>query len=160
MVRRIRVAVLKLLTCMVGGVIVGLCICRFYTYASVEMYFGWSLAGTAFGLFVGTSWVIKRKAVRTAFVFPPSLGLLIYLIGWLITRSIPVMASPKGLFIGTVWALSNPGAFSTKQIQESTLSNSGVDVTEEIRKLAELNSEGILTDGEFESKKQELLAKL
>ena len=34
------------------------------------------------------------------------------------------------------------------------------DVTEQIRKLAELRDQGILTDEEFQSKKKELLSKL
>ena len=44
--------------------------------------------------------------------------------------------------------------------QQNTQSESGVDVADQIRKFAELKSEGIITDEEFESKKQALLAKL
>ena len=47
-----------------------------------------------------------------------------------------------------------------KNGEQNTLSEPTVDVTEQIRKLAELKDQGILTTDEFETKKTELLAKL
>ena len=91
---------------------------------------------------------------------PSVLGLLVGMVGAFEGSLVLIMAAPVGSFIGAVWALSMAGAFSTRHDPKSTPSISGVEVTEEIRNLAELNTEGILTDDEFESKKQELLAKL
>ena len=65
-----------------------------------------------------------------------------------------------GLLIGSVWALSRAGVFKAKRNQETALEDSSVNVIEQIRELAALKSDGILTDHEFESKKQELLARL
>ena len=47
-----------------------------------------------------------------------------------------------------------------KTDRENTQPEPTVDVTEQIRKLAELKDQGILTTDEFETKKTELLAKL
>ena len=44
--------------------------------------------------------------------------------------------------------------------EENAPSESTEDVPDQIRKLAELKDQSILTEGEFESKKKELLAKL
>ena len=65
-----------------------------------------------------------------------------------------------GLFIGIVGALAKAGAFSTQPNPESINHESGVVVSEEIRKLAELKSDGLLTEEEFELKKRELLDRL
>lgn len=59
----------------------------------------------------------------------------------------PLMQSPEP---------SAPAA-PTPQTQKPALAS---DVTEQIRKLAELRDQGILTDEEFQAKKKELLAKL
>lgn len=44
--------------------------------------------------------------------------------------------------------------------QERITSESGMDIPDQIRKLADLKNDGILTEEEFELKKQELLVKL
>lgn len=171
MFRKFGVALLKLLTCMVGCAIAGLVICAFggfHGYADEGLYIGWLLAGASFGIFVGTSWIIRRKDVRTAFVVPSLLGLLVFLMGAFELTPEPKMgghywyliALSLGLFIGIVWALAKSGAFSTKHSPETIKSETGEDVSEEIRKLAELKSDGLLTEEEFELKKRVLLDRL
>lgn len=171
MIRKLGVALLKLLTCMVGCGIAGVVICAFggfHGYADDGLYIGWLMAGATFGIFVGISWIIKRRDVRTYFVVPSMLGLAIYLMLLLLDNRQPYSRSSYwhlivlflGLFIGIVGALAKAGAFSTQPNPESINHESGIVVSEEIRKLAELKSDGLLTEEEFELKKRELLDRL
>lgn len=54
--------------------------------------------------------------------------------------------------------------FITNKIQEETVQNNNtsqnIDIPEQIKKLAELKEQGILTEDEFETKKKELLSKI
>ena len=90
-VRRIRVAVLKIIVCTVVGVMAGMIFAACYdlyvdNWADVPPVIGFWI-GAVFGLFVGISWAIKRKEVRTVFVVPSLVGLLISATGVLIRVS-------------------------------------------------------------------------
>ena len=125
-VRRIRVAVLKIFVCAAVGAMAGIifaaCYNLFVDNWADEAHVTGFWIGVAFGLFVGISWAIKRKEVRTVFVVPSLVGLLISATGVLIRVSqnfeddeagiVMMLALPVGLCIGTVWALSRAGAFS------------------------------------------------
>lgn len=124
-VRRIRVAVLKIFVCTAVGAMAGMifaaCYILYVDSWADEAYGIWFWIGAAFGLFVGISWAIKRKEIRTVFVVPSLVGLLISATGVLIRVSqnfeddeagiMMMLALPVGLCIGIVWALSRAGAF-------------------------------------------------
>ena len=70
MVRKLGVALLKLLTCMVGCAIAGLVICAFggfHGYADDGLYIGWLMAGAIFGIFVGISLDYKTQGCAHLF---------------------------------------------------------------------------------------------
>jgi hypothetical protein len=172
---KVAVAVLKVVACTAGFAIAVSLLLSMNMHHNLEEYFVWVAGGAVFGLCVGISWAIERRGIRIAFVLPTLAGLLVCLV--MVAGSRPDFISDQmyrpyawfpwhmkvlllGLLIGSVWALSRAGVFKTKQDRETAPTNTGVDVIDQIRKLAELKSEEILTDGEFESKKQELLARL
>lgn len=163
---KLAIAVLKVVACTLGFAIAVSLLLSIMHHVS-EVYYVWVWGGAVFGLCVGMCWAIKRREVRIAFVVPTLAGLLVCLV-MVLLGSRPYFWDPwhmrvllLGLLIGSVWALSRAGVFRTKQDQETPpTDNTEVDVIEQIRKLAELKSEGILTDGEFESKKQELLGRI
>ena len=165
------IAVLKAVVCTIGfAIAVSLILSIHGSYNSVLV-----LAGAVFGLCVGICWAVERREVRIAFAVPTLLGLLVSLM-MVSTRkpgipfvqmyhsnasySLHVKVLLLGLLIGCVWALLRAGGFNTKQDQVTAPTNTDVNVIEQIRELAALKGEGILTDGEFESKKQELLGRL
>ncbi len=185
---KLAVAVLKVLVCCVGfaiGVSLFLSINGSYNPESNDV---WLWGGVLFGLCVGVCWAIERREVRIAFVVPTLAGLLVCLVlvygsgpEFVIQDSLPLQVTYSssswppvhalhmkvllvGLLVGCVWALSRAGVFGTKPDEETppaiTGADDDVDVLEQIRQLAALKGEGILTEGEFESKKQELLGRL
>ena len=165
---RLALAVTKAITCIVGFGIAGMLIWSLGPHPDNELNVLWGLGGALIGLCFGTCWASDRIEMRIAFIMPLLVGLLAF---WAVMSShgaSPYCWQPWNmplllllvLVIGSVWALSRAGVFKAKRNQETALEDSSVDVIEQIRKLAELKSEGILTDEEFESKKQELLAKL
>ncbi len=165
---RLALAVTKVVTCIVGFGIAGMLIWSLGPHPDNELYFLWGLGGALIGLCFGTCWASDRMEMRIAFIMPLLLGLLAF---WAVMSSHgdgPYCWQPWNmplllllvLVIGSVWALSRAGAYKTKQDLETVLTDSSVNVIEQIRELAALNSDGILTDHEFESKKQELLARL
>ena len=172
---KLAIAVLKVVACTVGFAIAVSLILSINGHLNPELDSVWALAGAVFGLCVGICWAVERKEVRIAFVVPTLVGLLVCLV-MVSGRSPAFMFYPMyrshiwsplhmkvlliGLIIGSVWALSRAGVFNTKQDQENVPINTDINVVEQIRKLSELKGEGILTDQEFESKKQELLARL
>lgn len=186
--RKLALAVLKVVVCSVGfaiGVSLFLSINGHY---SPESYNVWLWGGTLFGLCVGVCWAIERREVRIAFVLPTLAGLLVCLVmvagsspelinqdaipfhitysssSWPPVHALHMKVLLVGLLVGCVWALSRAGVFGAKPDEETPPANTsvddGADVIEQIRQLAALKGEGILTDGEFESKKQELLGRL
>lgn len=131
-IHRVGRVLLKVFTCSVGGAMAGLLV---YLLVQDGLFYkdvvlNYVLIGASFGLFVGISWAIRRREIRTAFVVPSVLGLLVALVtffvavyyninaehGFLEDVSIIVfiMAFPVGLFIGIVWSLSRAGAFRDK----------------------------------------------
>lgn len=168
---RLALGITKVLTCIVGFGIAGLLIWSLGPDAYYKLHIWWGLGGALIGLCVGLCWASGRKEMRIAFIMPLLVGLLAF---WAVMSSHEVSPHrwyPQNislllllalviLVIGSVWALARTGAFKTKQEQETAPKASGVDVIEQLRELASLKSEGILTDQEFESKKQELLARL
>ena len=169
------IAVLKVVACTVGFAIAVSLILSINGSHESDLNSVWVLSGAVFGLCVGISWAVERREVRIAFAVPTLLGLLVCLV-MVSARKPDVSFVPMyypnasyalhvkvlllGLLIGCVWALLRAGGYSVKQGQESTPTITDVNVIEQIRELAALQSEGILTDGEFESKKQELLNRL
>ena len=165
---RIALGITKVLTCIVGFGIAGLLIWSLGPDAYYKLHIWWGLGGALIGLCVGLCWASGRKEMRIAFIMPLLVGLLAF---WAVMSSHEVSPHrwyPQNislllllvLVIAAVWALSRAGVFKTKQEQETAPEASSVDVIEQLRELASLKSEGILTDGEFEVKKQELLARL
>ena len=124
--------ILKVLTCSVGGAMAGLLVYLLVQDGLIykDVALNYVLLGASIGLFVGISWAIERRKVRTAFVVPPVLGLMVALVtfsladlyninaehGFLddVWFTIFIMAFPAGLFIGIVWSLSRAGAFRDK----------------------------------------------
>lgn len=185
---KLAVAVLKVVVCGVGfaiGVSLFLLINGHYNHESYDV---WLWGGVLFGLCVGVCWAIERREVRIAFVLPTLAGLLVCIVlvvgsgpefviqdpipfqitysasSWPPVHALHMKVLLVGLLVGCVWALSRAGVFGTKPDEEPppaiTAADDDVDVLEQIRQLAALKGDGILTDGEFESKKQELLGRL
>lgn len=173
------IAVLKAVVCTIGFAIAVSLILSIHGAYNSDLNSVLVLAGAVFGLCVGICWAVERREVRIAFAVPTLLGLLVCLM-MVSTRKpgippdIPfvqmyhsngsyafqVKVLLLGLLIGCVWALLRAGGFSTKQDQVTAPTVTDANVIEQIRELAALQSEGILTDDEFESKKQELLGRL
>ena len=165
---RLALGITKVFTCIVGFGIAGMLIWSLDSDADRELYDLWGLGGSLIGLCVGLCWASGRKEMRIAFIMPLLVGLLAF---WAVMSnagagplrwhpwSIPLLVLVI-LVIGSVWALARTREFKAKQEQVTAPEASGVDVIEQLRELASLKSEGILTDGEFEVKKQELLARL
>jgi len=182
------VAVLKVLVCCVGFAIGVSLFLSIIVHHVPELYEVWIWGGALFGMCVGVCWAIERREVRIAFVVPTLAGLLVCLVlvygsgpelvlqdsipfqvtysssSWPPVHALHMKVLLVGLLVGSVWALSRAGVFGTKPDEEPppaiTGVDDGADVIEQIRELAALKGEGILTDGEFESKKQELLGRL
>ncbi len=165
---RIALGITKAITCIVGFGIAGMLIWSLDPKSDHELYFLWGLGGALIGLCVGICWASGRMEMRIAFIMPLLVGLLAF---WAVMSNAgagPHRWHPQNislllllvLVIGSVWALSRAGVFKTKQEQETPPEDSHVDVVEQIRELAALRSEGVLTDEEFELKKQDLLARL
>ena len=165
---RIALGIMKVFTCIVGFGFAGLLIWSLGPSPDHELYALWGLGGVLIGLCVGVCWASGRKEMRIVFIMPLLVGLLAF---W------AVMSDHGGslgdwrasnfpfllllvLVIAGVWVLSRTGVFKTNQEQETEPVTSGVNVIEQLRELASLKSEGILTDEQFDSKKQELLARL
>ena len=165
---RIALGVTKVFTCIVGFGLAGMLIWSLDPDAVDFLYDEWGLGGALIGLCVGLCWASGRKEMRIVFILPLLVGLLAI---WAVMSNAgagplrwPPQSMPLLLFlvlvIAGVWALSRAGVFKTNQEQETAPETSGVDVIEQLRELGSLKSEGILTDEQFESKKQELLARL
>lgn len=185
---KLAVAVLKVVVCGVGFAIGVSLFLSINGGFNPELNDIWLWGGSLLGLCVGVCWAIERREVRTAFVLPTLAGLLVCIVlvvgsgpGFMLQDAIPVQITYSssswppvhslhmkvllvGLLVGSVWALSRAGVFGTKPDDETPpeipSADDGADVIEQIRELAALKGEGILTDGEFESKKQELLGRL
>lgn len=169
------IAVLKAVVCTIGFAIAVSLILSIHGSYNSDLSSVLVLAGAVFGLCVGICWAVERRQVRIAFAVPTLLGLLVCLM-MVSTRkpgiqfvqmyhsnasyALHVKVLLLGLLIGCVWALLRAGGFSTKQAQVTAPTITDANVIEQIRELAALKGEGILTDDEFESKKQELLGRL
>ena len=182
------VAVLKVVVCSVGFAIGVSLFLSISGHHVPELYEVWLWGGSLLGLCVGVCWAVERREVRIAFVLPTLAGLLVCVVlvvgsgpGFMLQDAIPAQITYSssswppvhplhmkvllvGLLVGCVWALSRAGVFGTKPDEETppaiTAADDDVDVIEQIRELAALKGDGILTEGEFESKKQELLGRL
>jgi hypothetical protein len=129
-IRRVGKVLLKVLTCTVGGAIAGV-VCMLVVYGDAAVL-AVVIIGASIGLLVGISWAIPRREVRTAFVVPSVLGLIVALVTILAVLALPelevffnsglgfrlfyvlIMAFPVGLFIRIVWSLSRAGVFGNK----------------------------------------------
>lgn len=124
-------ALLKVLTCTVGGTLAGLfCLLVFVENSNSARDQAAVIIGVSIGLSVGISWAIRQREVRFAFALPTALGLLGSLgailgailvpsqsgsgLGSRIHLTTLALAFPVGLFIGIVWSLSRAGAFRNK----------------------------------------------
>ena len=182
------VAVLKVVVCSVGFAIGVSLFLSISGHHVPELYEVWLWGGSLLGLCVGVCWAVERREVRIAFVLPTLAGLLVCLVlvygsgpefviqdplpfqitysssSWPPVHALHMKVLLVGLLVGCVWALSRAGVLGTKPVEEPPPANTsvddGADVIEQIRELAALKGEGILTDSEFESKKQELLGRL
>lgn len=117
--------ILKVLTCSIGGAIVGLVVFFLFLIRGtlieegVNVALTYALIGAGPGLFVGISWAIERREVRTAFVVPSVFGFLVALVTFVMPFlglyrggsslaadrflfAVFTMALPVGLFIGIV----------------------------------------------------------
>lgn len=124
MIRKVGVAVLKLVISLIGGTLAGLLLWTADEYASTVIllrFDQWLVFGVGIGLFVGINWVIRRAKVRAAFAVPIMVGWTVSFSGGFVLGAfgwaspmflfIATWAFPLGLFIGVVWALARAGAF-------------------------------------------------
>lgn len=165
---RVALGITKVITCIVGFGFAGMLIWSLSSSPDHELYSLWGLGGVLIGLCVGICWASGRVEMRIAFIMPLLVGLLAF---WVVLAShggspprwypldIPLLLILVLAIAGT-WALSRFGAFTPKQEEAAPREESGVIVIEQIRELGELKNDGILSDEEFESKKQELLGRL
>lgn len=166
---RIALGIIKVFTCIVGFGFAGLLIWSLSPSPDDELYALWGLGGVLIGLCVGLGWASGRKEMRIVFVMPLLVGILAFWVvvsnhggfspsDWRVSN-FPLLLLLV-LVIAGIWALSRAGVFNTEQEPETAPETSGFNVIEQLRELGSLKSEGLLTDEQFESKKQELLARL
>ena len=165
---RVALGITKVFTCIVGFSIAGMLIWSMSFDPHVESYRLWGFSGALIGLCVGICWASGRVEMRIVSIMPILVGILAF---WVVLSSqdasghswhplnIPLLLVLI-LVIVSAWSLSRTGVFTPKQDEAAPREESGVTVIEQIRELGALKNDGILTDEEFELKKQELLARL
>ena len=130
-IRRVFRILLKLATCVVGGVVAAL------VFILVVIIFLWAsegfssegpkdldeddvvaciVGGVAIGLFAGISWAIEHQEARKRFIVSPIIGVVLggCIAAFLQFIAPLVIGILLGLFIGTVSALATVGVFKDK----------------------------------------------
>ena len=162
---RVALGITKVITCIVGFGFAGMLIWSLSSSPDHELYSLWGLGGVLIGLCVGICWASGRVEMRTVSIVPILVGILAF---WVVLSSQDVSRNALNiplllvliLVIVSAWVLSRAGVFTPKKNEASPRGEPGVTVIEQIRELGALKNDGILSDEEFESKKQELLGRL
>ena len=120
-IRRVYRILLKLATCVVGGVVAALVFIIILISAGDRNLdnddaVACMLGGIAIGLFSGVCWAIEHQEARKRFIVSPIIGVVL---GGCIAAFLQNIAPLEigillGLFIGTVSALARVGAFRNK----------------------------------------------
>lgn len=162
---RVALGITKVITCIVGFGFAGMLIWMLHSNPNVDLYPLWGFSGALIGLCVGIFWASGRVEMRTVSIVPILVGILAF---WVVLSSqdvsrhalnIPLLLVLILVIVGA-WVLSRAGVFTPKPEEVAPREESGVNVIEQIRELGALKNDGILSDEEFESKKQDLLGRL
>ena len=120
-IRRVLRILLKLSTCVVGGVVAALVFIIFWSSAGDRNLANGEaaacmFAGIAIGLFSGICWAIEHQEARKRFIVSPIIGVVLggCIAAFLQNIAPLVIGILLGLFIGTVSALARVGAFRNK----------------------------------------------
>lgn len=162
---RVAIGITKVITCIVGFSIAGMLIWMLHSSPDVDLYPLWGFSGALIGLCVGIFWASGRVEMRTVSIVPILVGILAF---WVVLSSQDVSRNTLNiplllvliLVIVSAWALSRTCVFTPKKNEAAPRGEPGVTVIEQLRELGALKNDGILSDEEFESKKQELLGRL